>query len=115
MNGTAGSGSKACVCKGRKNEEKETTDCANADSHGWMPNERLFGGALDAAQHGWGRNIADLQRMENRVSVKKAVMLLPTNSFTLKQLEVAAAYLTGKDLNLTSKDQAEIMLLRELE
>ena len=60
-------------------------------------------------------SIADLQRMENRVSVKKAVMLLPTNSFTLKQLEVAAAYLTGKDLNLTSKDQAVITLLRELE
>ena len=55
-------------------------------------------------------SIADLQRMENRVSVKKAVMLLPTNSFTLKQLEVAAAYLTGKDLNLTSKDQAVITL-----
>ena len=60
-------------------------------------------------------SIADLQRMENRVSVKKAVMLLPTNSFTLKQLEVAAAYLTGKDLNLTSKDQAVITLLRKLE
>lgn len=60
-------------------------------------------------------SIADLQRMENRVSVKKTVMLLPTNSFTLKQLEVAAAYLTGKDLNLTSKDQAVITLLRELE
>ena len=60
-------------------------------------------------------SIADLQRMENRVSVKKAVILLPTNSFTLKQLEVAAAYLTGKDLNLTSKDQAVITLLRELE
>ena len=60
-------------------------------------------------------SIADLQRMENRVAVKKAVKLLPANSFTLKQLEAAAAYLTGKDLNLASKDQAVIILLRELE
>ena len=59
-------------------------------------------------------NIADLQRIENRLLVRNAITLLPANSFTLKQLSIAADYLTGESVTLVSKEQFQPTLLREL-
>ena len=59
-------------------------------------------------------NIADLQRIENRKLVRNAITLLPANNFTIKQLKIAAAYLTGESVTLISKEQFQPTLLREL-
>lgn len=58
--------------------------------------------------------ISDLVKDDNQKVVKQAVIALDPKGFTTKQWRVAAYYLTGKTIDISSSEQFKNMILQEL-
>lgn len=58
--------------------------------------------------------ISDLATNSNREVVKKALRVLDPKAFTAQQWRVAAYYLTGKRIDISSSEQLKNAILLEL-
>jgi hypothetical protein len=55
-----------------------------------------------------------LLRYEHQTDLKQALAIISDEQFSLKQWDIAATYLAGRDLNIRKKEDAVDVILRYL-